>query len=387
MNLKLSYKGKERSLWVTPLNKSTESIKGEISSFTGKAPSSLIINFIDIDNEVTYVTDDLDLEYLLEQGDRDVVVNIQDKYEEFTEPLLPEQTANAEDDVYRSFVDSDKNNLAPQLIESKIDQPEFDVDLITNEPRKDQFTTELVQPLLSQNNEVDQTLDFHEVNEPFTATEKQAQEINDFVSIDQNAADVCNNTNQQDVNFSSQKSIGDFLKNNPTMVSLSGKLETIATSLKQNFVTMQTDFGNFINPNAATKSPEPVLYKSGIKTEHGGVKCDSCFVKPIVGKRYKCLHCFDFDLCESCESQNVHPSTHPMVRFNDQTDTPAAEELAEIYRIKNKLTAFTEEEMKLHLLKNLVGPGYPEVFYADFVDKRRRMRFETFVEEVFRIFG
>eukprot|EP00003_Mantamonas_plastica_P025215 TRINITY_DN488_c0_g1_i2.p1 TRINITY_DN488_c0_g1~~TRINITY_DN488_c0_g1_i2.p1 ORF type:complete len:468 (+),score=167.98 TRINITY_DN488_c0_g1_i2:1130-2533(+) len=53
---------------------------------------------------------------------------------------------------------------------------------------------------------------------------------------------------------------------------------------------------------------------------HQGITCDSCGVGPIVGTRYNCKECHDFDLCESCESAGVEPlnhrNTHLMLRMN-----------------------------------------------------------------------
>lgn len=43
---------------------------------------------------------------------------------------------------------------------------------------------------------------------------------------------------------------------------------------------------------------------------HRGVTCNSCGSMPIRGIRYRCANCTDFDLCETCESMQVHPKTH-----------------------------------------------------------------------------
>jgi len=40
---------------------------------------------------------------------------------------------------------------------------------------------------------------------------------------------------------------------------------------------------------------------------HLGVTCDGCSVYPIVGIRYKCSKCPDFDFCEKCEATLEHP--------------------------------------------------------------------------------
>ncbi|KAI4250172.1 MAG: hypothetical protein L6R40_000344 [Gallowayella cf. fulva] len=43
---------------------------------------------------------------------------------------------------------------------------------------------------------------------------------------------------------------------------------------------------------------------------HRGVNCDSCNAMPIRGIRYRCNNCHDYDLCEQCESLQVHDKTH-----------------------------------------------------------------------------
>ncbi|CAH2989527.1 unnamed protein product [Chilo suppressalis] len=45
---------------------------------------------------------------------------------------------------------------------------------------------------------------------------------------------------------------------------------------------------------------------------HYGVVCDGCD-NPVVGFRYKCTSCEDYDLCSKCESSGLHPE-HCMVR-------------------------------------------------------------------------
>ncbi|KAF4974333.1 hypothetical protein FZEAL_8762 [Fusarium zealandicum] len=43
---------------------------------------------------------------------------------------------------------------------------------------------------------------------------------------------------------------------------------------------------------------------------HRGCQCNACGMVPIRGVRYRCAHCADFDLCETCEAQGVHIKTH-----------------------------------------------------------------------------
>merc|ERR1712198_412316 len=46
---------------------------------------------------------------------------------------------------------------------------------------------------------------------------------------------------------------------------------------------------------------------------HPGIVCDGCD-GPVLGPRYKCLACPDYDLCKSCEGRDLH-SQHKMVRL------------------------------------------------------------------------
>jgi hypothetical protein len=48
---------------------------------------------------------------------------------------------------------------------------------------------------------------------------------------------------------------------------------------------------------------------------HTFVKCDGCGVKPIIGARYKCSVCYDFDYCQNCEASKEH--AHPFLKIKD----------------------------------------------------------------------
>ena len=52
-----------------------------------------------------------------------------------------------------------------------------------------------------------------------------------------------------------------------------------------------------------------------VPSKHVGVICDGCNRSPIVGIRYKCLQCFDYDLCESCADRQLIHSDHVMAKI------------------------------------------------------------------------
>ncbi|KAI9222163.1 hypothetical protein BC828DRAFT_338867, partial [Blastocladiella britannica] len=57
---------------------------------------------------------------------------------------------------------------------------------------------------------------------------------------------------------------------------------------------------------------------TGPKT-HAAVACDGCPVNPIVGRRYKCAMCPNFDFCEACmgnkDTMDKHDDGHIFVQI------------------------------------------------------------------------
>ena len=56
---------------------------------------------------------------------------------------------------------------------------------------------------------------------------------------------------------------------------------------------------------------EENLNFSTLKIEHKGIKCSQCFKEPIIGFRYKCSICDNYNLCEVCENNNAASGDHP----------------------------------------------------------------------------
>ena len=60
---------------------------------------------------------------------------------------------------------------------------------------------------------------------------------------------------------------------------------------------------------------EDAQMEPGVGSAHPGITCDGCDEVPIIGFRYKCVVCIDYDLCGSCDKAGKHPG-HNMVRIS-----------------------------------------------------------------------
>jgi len=74
---------------------------------------------------------------------------------------------------------------------------------------------------------------------------------------------------------------------------------------------------------------------------HPGVMCDGCQGK-VVGFRYKCLVCEDFDLCTNCEYVGCHPQ-HNMIRINNP-DVFWPQQVFSPLRVLNQTKETSEKE-------------------------------------------
>ena len=48
---------------------------------------------------------------------------------------------------------------------------------------------------------------------------------------------------------------------------------------------------------------------------HNGIKCEKCQTLPLMGHRYKCPKCLNYNLCEECEQLNSETFFHPHNNF------------------------------------------------------------------------
>ncbi|XP_017770647.1 PREDICTED: E3 ubiquitin-protein ligase MIB2 [Nicrophorus vespilloides] len=59
--------------------------------------------------------------------------------------------------------------------------------------------------------------------------------------------------------------------------------------------------------------------QAGVKQQN--IACDGCNSQGISGMRFKCITCFDYDLCYMCYHGNMHNLNHPFKRFDSATSS------------------------------------------------------------------
>jgi len=62
-------------------------------------------------------------------------------------------------------------------------------------------------------------------------------------------------------------------------------------------------------------SKDKEIYIYEMKEIYYSYYCDGCRMNPLIGKRYRCEECENFDFCKSCckEKKEIHPHTFKII--------------------------------------------------------------------------
>ena len=129
----------------------------------------------------------------------------------------------------------------------------------------------------------------------------------------------------------------DFNKNNPVSfnnnpVSFNNKpidLNNNQIDQKLNLIDQklnQVDF-NKLNQidqklNELKNDLDIIKYKASTKhIIHQGIVCNNCKKVNMIGMRYKCFHCPEYNICEDCERylSFYHDNSHFFIRIHDSS--------------------------------------------------------------------
>ena len=74
------------------------------------------------------------------------------------------------------------------------------------------------------------------------------------------------------------------------------------------------------NPVIKLKGGNPQINKN--KKIHTGIYCNGCGADKIIGNRFKCAICPNFDYCEKCERINKDKHLHPFIKIYSPETAP-----------------------------------------------------------------
>lgn len=97
----------------------------------------------------------------------------------------------------------------------------------------------------------------------------------------------------------------------------------VATSVAHSAAAAATAATAAVAAVLAPPRPEPSAASAAASAADSGaaqvvhehVSCDVCGMHPIVGVRYKCQVCHDYDMCALCEATEAHDPAHPLTKF------------------------------------------------------------------------
>jgi len=107
---------------------------------------------------------------------------------------------------------------------------------------------------------------------------------------------------------------------------------------------------------SSTAASPRLVGGAGDAVVHEGATCDNCNMNPIIGVRYRCQECYEYDLCEACEALNVHNADHTLVKLRK----PAAQNSAKRGRaafVSDAFAALSDAESEFALAASSSSAG------------------------------
>ena len=132
----------------------------------------------------------------------------------------------------------------------------------------------------------------------------------------------------------------------------------------------EEDYSNSMSKIMMSNVQKDEYNISLVKTTHRGIVCKKCGMNPIVGYRYKCSICKDYNLCEKCEEQNFENQEHLHDFIKMRNEEKAEPPKPYIKPLPNPIPVSTEYKYEL-VDKN------PEIFNKKIIeDSKENVKFE-----------
>ena len=187
---------------------------------------------------------------------------------------------------YQNFI---KNNNKPKVIikshvaESNYLQVISYVEVQKKQPEKVSFS--IGDSKTDIENENNENNEYNKFNERIKMLENQIKQLNEKI---ENLTDENNELKQKIFNEKKIENINNNIKS---------YIESEMEKFKQNLINEILEYNNKILNNEIKTETQLIHYK---------YKCEHCNIKPIIGIRYKCNECINYNLCEKCYNDLIN---------------------------------------------------------------------------------
>ena len=120
--------------------------------------------------------------------------------------------------------------------------------------------------------------------------------------IDNQKIELSKNLLQENEELKTENAkLNNIIKDKKNIENENFQLKKNIDTIKQENIKLKNDIKKINENNNNNKK---------IQTIHSGIKCNLCYKMPIIGIRYKCSKCENFNLCENCEEKNYKRKIH-----------------------------------------------------------------------------
>ena len=300
---------------------------------------NFVLSFKDIESEFIEVNDELDFDYMVNQ-----VKKRPGNVHVYARPLHE----SAADTTFAIFEEKSDEKI-PKM--------------------KSQKEEAIIVCDASMENKPANKLDSKELHKSFELEQRPSEQTCDQSDL----TDLVNKIKTKAVNTT-------HVEMNRKLTHLSTKVDQLAELIELNMKESKSELKSEIEQlNKDSRYTLP-----STSAVHKNIYCNKCKKIEFSGKRYKCLVCYDYDLCEICERENNH--SHPMLKIDASNDQFDINSLYRMNQLHEKSVADYHAESKIEFLKQLTSARFTDKFYESIVDQYSILSLENFVIEMARLF-
>lgn len=99
-------------------------------------------------------------------------------------------------------------------------------------------------------------------------------------------------------------------------------------------------------------------------TTHEGVSCDNCMQSNFSGKRYKCLICYDFDLCSECYEQSISSAASRTSTKDKPTSKSGSKPTSNSTSNSKSIQINQHQHLNTHAMQCILTRSDHDLFYG-----------------------